>query len=414
MSEALIGRIPDHWETLSLGEVCARGGGDIQTGPFGSQLHASDYVPVGIPSVMPQNIGHNVIIEEDIARISPADARRLKRYLLAPGDIVYSRRGDVERRALVRPEQSGWLCGTGCLRIRPGTGADSRFLSYYLGHREVRAYIVRHAIGATMPNLNTQILSAVPIVLPPRPVQQAIGAMLGALDDKIAVNERVAAAIEGLAAAELSRLLSEFDPTAGWGLVRLGAIASINELAVRPKSSGHLRYIDISSVARGRIAWPDLISWDEAPSRARRGVSFGDTIWSTVRPGRRSYALILEHDPDLVASTGFAVITPTRIGPAYLYSVVTRDEFVNYLESVAEGSAYPAVGAERFADVLVPLPPESLLNDFEAEVMPLRSRAHAAERETLVLAKLRDALLPKLISGELRIRDAEKVVEEAV
>ncbi len=412
MSETLIGQIPEHWETLSLGELCARGGGDIQTGPFGSQLHASDYVRVGIPSVMPQNIGDNVIIEDGIARISPEDAKRLKRYLLAPGDIVYSRRGDVERRALVRAEQSGWLCGTGCLRIRLGTGANSRFLSYYLSHPEVRSYIVRHAIGATMPNLNTQILSAVPVVLPPRPVQQAIAVTLGALDDKIAVNERAAGTIDELAAAKLSLLLSKFDDAAGWRLVRLEDIASINELTVRPKSSGHLRYVDISSVSRGRIAWPYLIAWDEAPNRARRGVSFGDTIWSTVRPGRRSYALVLEQDPELVASTGFAVITPTRIGPAYLYSVVTRDEFVNYLESVAEGSAYPAVRAERFAAALVSLPPKSLLTDFEAEVMPLRSRAHAAERETLVLAKLRDTLLPKLISGELRIRDAERAVEE--
>jgi len=243
-------------------------------------------------------------------------------------------------------------------------------------------------------------------------VQQAIAVTLGALDDKIAVNERAAGTIDELAAAKLSLLLSKFDDAAGWRLVRLEDIASINELTVRPKSSGHLRYVDISSVSRGRIAWPYLIAWDEAPNRARRGVSFGDTIWSTVRPGRRSYALVLEQDPELVASTGFAVITPTRIGPAYLYSVVTRDEFVNYLESVAEGSAYPAVRAERFAAALVSLPPKSLLTDFEAEVMPLRSRAHAAERETLVLAKLRDTLLPKLISGELRIRDAERAVEE--
>src|SRR5262249_23606567 len=161
----------------TLGELCRSGGGDIQTGPFGSQLHASDYVSSGIPSVMPQNIGDNVIIEDGIARITPADAMRLSRYLLREGDIVYSRRGDVERRALVRPSQEGWLCGTGCLRVRPGTAADSRFLSYYLGHADVREWIVRHAIGATMLNLNTAILSIVPVTLPPRSVQMAIGGL---------------------------------------------------------------------------------------------------------------------------------------------------------------------------------------------------------------------------------------------
>src|SRR6266511_5967249 len=101
-AEELFGPVPEGWEWITLGDACRRGGGDIQTGPFGSQLHASDYVADGIPSIMPQNIGDNRIIESGIARITPADAQRLRRYLVRRGDIVYSRRGDVERRALVR------------------------------------------------------------------------------------------------------------------------------------------------------------------------------------------------------------------------------------------------------------------------------------------------------------------------
>src|SRR5579872_5792159 len=156
MVESLLGPIPDGWDNLPLAEVCRRGGGDIQTGPFGSQLHASDYVSAGIPSIMPQNIGDNRVLVDGIARITANDAERLSRYLVQPGDIVYSRRGDVERRALVRTAEDGWLCGTGCLRVRLGKGeADPIYCSYYLGHPEVRAWIVRHAVGATMPNLNT-------------------------------------------------------------------------------------------------------------------------------------------------------------------------------------------------------------------------------------------------------------------
>lgn len=113
---------PTHWEVTTLGEVCRRGGGFFQTGPFGSQLHASDYVPVGVPSIMPVNIGDNRVIANGIARIREEDAERLKRHRLRPGDVVYSRRGDVERRALIRRDQEGWLCGTGCLMIRLGEG----------------------------------------------------------------------------------------------------------------------------------------------------------------------------------------------------------------------------------------------------------------------------------------------------
>ena len=122
MADSLLGDVPSRWEQTTLGEVCRRGGGNIQTGPFGSQLHASDYVPSGIPSIMPVNIGDNRIIKEGIACVTEQDANRLSRHRVRPGDIIYSRRGDVERRALVRDTEEGWLCGTGCLKVRVGNG----------------------------------------------------------------------------------------------------------------------------------------------------------------------------------------------------------------------------------------------------------------------------------------------------
>lgn len=101
----------NEWVSTTLGELVDTFGGSVQTGPFGSQLHAADYVSEGIPSVMPKNIRIEEIDVEDIARISLSDAERLKKYLLAEGDIVYSRRGDVEKCALVTKNETNWLCG---------------------------------------------------------------------------------------------------------------------------------------------------------------------------------------------------------------------------------------------------------------------------------------------------------------
>ncbi|MBK7812959.1 MAG: restriction endonuclease subunit S [Rhodocyclaceae bacterium] len=99
------------WQQLSLGDIA-----DIQTGPFGSQLHAADYVDSGIPSIMPTNIGNRLEIRtEGIACIKEADAQRLERYLVRVNDVVYSRRGDVEKCAFITSRENGWLCGTGCL-----------------------------------------------------------------------------------------------------------------------------------------------------------------------------------------------------------------------------------------------------------------------------------------------------------
>lgn len=104
----------DDWKELTLGDVAS-----IQTGPFGSQLHASDYVTEGVPSIMPKNIGARLDIStDDIARIRESDAVRLTKYRIEKNDIVYSRRGDVEKCAFITSHQDGWLCGTGCIRVR--------------------------------------------------------------------------------------------------------------------------------------------------------------------------------------------------------------------------------------------------------------------------------------------------------
>lgn len=410
MTSSIIGPVPEDWETITLGELCERGGGNVQTGPFGSQLHASDYVASGIPSVMPKNIGENVILEKGIARIAPENAARLKKYQLAEGDIVYSRRGDVERRALVRPENSGWLCGTGCLRVRPGNSVESNFLSHYLGHPDVRLWIVRHAVGATMPNLNTKILNALPVTVPPRREQKAIARVLGALDDKIVVNERIAATIDTLVSAMYEDAIASTEAQE----LPLGEVADVNKLSTKPLTEGYLRYVDISSVGVGSYDWPERIKWADAPSRARRKASVGDTIWSTVRPNRRSHAFVLDDDSELVFSTGIAILSPKSIGPSTLYEATRISGFQTYLENVAEGSAYPAVRADQFKQAPLLLPGAFECKRFEKSAMRLRVRAHQAVLESRTLAALRDTLLPQLMSGKLRVRDAERIVEDAV
>src|SRR6266536_1690757 len=417
MSETLIGQIPEHWETLSLGELCTRGGGDIQTGPFGSQLHASDYVRVGIPSVMPQNIGDNVIIEDGIARISPEDAKRLKRYLLAPGDIVYSRRGDVQRRALVRAEQSGWLCGTGCLRIRLGTGANSRFLSYYLSHPEVRSYIVRHAIGATMPNLNTQILSAVPVVLPPRPVQQAIAVTLGALDDKIAVNERVAATALELAGAHYAGAASRWRDARP---VPLGEAARWLSGGT-PKTSepkywnGQVPWISASSL---HLPWID----DSPRKLTSIGVENGtravpaETIIFIVRGMslKSEFRIGITQREVAFGQDCKALIDNQGIDPYFLFYSIRR-RTVEVLKMVDEaGHGTGRLQSDRLARLIIPVPDSEEQEEITARLRPLSELSATRQRESGVLVELRDTLLPKLISGELRMRDAERAVEETV
>jgi type I restriction enzyme, S subunit len=391
---------------------------------------------------MPQNIGENRIVIEGIARITPADAHRLARHQLLPGDIVYSRRGDVERRALVREGETGWLCGTGCLRVRSGIGVvDSTYVSYYLGHPAVRGWVVRHAIGATMPNLNTAILSALPFVRPPTREQRGIAAVLSSLDDKIELNRRMNETLEAMAQALFKSWFVDFDPVRakaegrkpagmdaetaalfpdsfedsvlgeipqGWAAAPIADCVEMNgwNLGSRDVLES-IDYIEISEVSCGDIETIAHYQRGEEPSRARRRLRHGDTVLSTVRPDRRAYFLAL-HPPDqLVASTGFAVLTPRTAPWSFVHAAMTQSEVFDYLGRHADGGAYPAVSAELIGAWLVAMPSASgILDAFDKICAALYGRAECNRCEARTLAAIRDALLPKLLSGEIRVQEA--------
>lgn len=443
-AEPLLGQLPEGWEYTTLGAACEQGGGDIQTGPFGSQLHAADYVPSGVPSIMPQNIGDNRVVEDGIARITAADARRLSRYLVRRGDIVYSRRGDVERRALIREREDGWLCGTGCLRVRFGTaGVDPEYGSYYLGHPAVRNWVVRHAHGATMPNLNTSILAACPLVIPPKDEQRAIADVLGTLDDRIELNLRMNETLEATARTIFRSWFVNFDPVrakvagrdpgvsppiaelfpdgvddtraeqtpAGWRAASLADLAQLNpESWTRETRPDVLGYVDLSNIKWGRIEAVTTHTAATAPSRAQRVLRPGDTVVGTVRPGNGSYAFIT--DSGLTGSTGFAVLRPSRPEYAeFVYLAATDDENIQALAHLADGAAYPAVRPDAVLATPVIRPPDRVLARFAELSRPLFDAMAQNEQLSGVLAALRDTLLPKLMSGELRAPQSERILE---
>lgn len=134
----------------------------IQTGPFGSQLKANEYVPEGTPVVMPKDIQNGKILTEAIARVPQTVVDRLRHHALQVGDIVFARRGDLSKIALVESQEAGFLCGTGCLRLRPKSEVISSLLFKHLTKPEIIAWLNENAVGTTMLNLNTKIIGGIP------------------------------------------------------------------------------------------------------------------------------------------------------------------------------------------------------------------------------------------------------------
>jgi type I restriction enzyme S subunit len=158
---------------------------------------------------MPKDIVGRRVDANSTARIGLEDAERLSRHQLQVGDIVFSRRGDVEKHALIGEEERGWLCGTGCLLVRPGAQWNSPgYLSRSLGLPRTKQWLTQHAVGATMPNINTGILSAVPVLLPQSEVRLTFERITGVLDERISENIATAQTLVILRDTLLPRLIS--------------------------------------------------------------------------------------------------------------------------------------------------------------------------------------------------------------
>jgi type I restriction enzyme S subunit len=389
---------------MSISSVAASKG--LVGGPFGSSLVGNDYEVVGVPVIRGTNLGFGKYLGGSFVYVSEEKvARDLARNTAVPGDIVFTQRGTLGQVALVDDSAADeYVVSQSQMRLRVDPEvASTEFVYYACAAEAFFRQISDNAISTGVPHINLGILGRLTIPLPGLVTQQSIAEVLGALDGKIATNTVLSNVTDEYLATVLDALLCR-----GSADVPLATIANTNELTRKPIAGESIRYVDIAAVGVGTHIVPGPIDWDNAPGRARRALRRGDTLWSTVRPNRRSHSLNLSSDRDLIGSTGLAVLTPTTVGFAYLYEITKRAEFTSYLETVAEGSAYPAVRADRFGEAQVPLLPEAQLTAFESLAAPMREHLYSLSQENIQLAATRDALLPQLMSGKLSVKDAEK------
>ena len=194
----------------------------------------------------------------------------------------------------------------------------------------------------------------------------------------------------------------------GWEVTAVRSYASLNpETWSKRSQPTMIRYVDLSNTKWGRIEAMTTYLMSEAPSRARRVLRPGDTIVGTVRPGNGSYALVCEDG--LTGSTGFAVLRPLQEDYVTLvYLAATARESIYHLAQLADGGAYPAVKPEAVLSVPIMGPPDQVLGQFSQATLPLLRQFWALENESRALAALRDTLLPKLVSGEIRVSERMK------
>lgn len=405
-----------NWRRRALGELETETGGVIQTGPFGSQLHMSDYSDEGTPVVMPTNIRDMRIDPTDIARVGDEHVDRLVRHQLRPGDILYSRRGDVEKCALVTEHETGWLCGTGCLLVRvQGEHIDTRFLAYQLSTPAKRGWIRQHAVGLTMLNLNTGILREVPIELPDFKEQQRIAGVLGALDDKIDLLNHQRTLCRKLGLAYTERL------TRDSANVPLEYYTRSISRGVTPKyyKNEEETPIHVLNQRCVRDGWVSLNSARLMLPRRREKkaamAEFSDLLVNSTGQGTLGRVGRWSHQAPIYADSHMTIVKadPQRIYPILLPYLVFPLQ--SEIEQMAEGSTgQTELSPSNLGSLKVPFIRFEEQGTVAAQLLALEEMAHHCSIETRILAELRDTLLPELMSGRMRVDEAGCLVSEAL
>lgn len=381
---------------------------DIQTGPFGSQLHKEDYVTVGTPIVTVEHLGNRVFTEQNLPMVSDTDKERLNKYVLKKGDIVFSRVGSVDRCSYVDTAHDGWMFSGRCLRVRPNEELDTLFLYYYFCLEETKQFVRNIAVGATMPSINTKLLGEVPITYPDIDTQRKTAQVLAAIDDRIENNSKINDNLYAQARAIVKQWVVENEGS--YELLPLSEVAEINPDAYSPKEGWeYMNYLDTSSITDGCIGEIQRInpSVDKLPSRARRKVVPDDVVFSTVRPNQRHFGLISRPLPNMLASTGFAVIRSKNpaVCNELIYLCLTENAFIEKMQQLAEQSTstFPSIKPSDLGTCEIPCSKKIDSSDPTETLKAMFSLIATNQHENHVLAELRDTLLPQLMSGEIDV-----------
>ena len=185
---------------------------ELKTGPFGTQFRASEYVTEGIPVINVKNIGYGSLLVSGLDHVSENTLERLSEHKLQEGDIVFGRKGSVDRHCLIRKGQDGWMQGSDCIRVRfTDAIVYPEFVSYYLLTDAVKMKINNSAVGSTMASLNTDILGDIDIILPDCEEQKRIALILGTIDKKISNNNQINDYLEEMAKTIYNYWFIQFD-----------------------------------------------------------------------------------------------------------------------------------------------------------------------------------------------------------
>ncbi len=434
--------LPDDWSYAPL-DTCSQKGsityGVVQPG---SSLN------IGKPMIRVNNFRDRYLDLSDVMYIAPEIESKYSRTRLSGGEILLTVVGSVGQVVVVPKHLAGFNVARAVAVIHPLPHIEPEWIAICLRSPLSQYLLGSRANTTVQTTVNLKDVRALPIPLPPAAERRVIAEFLNALDDRITLLRETNTTLEAIAQALFKSWFVDFDPVRakmegrapegmdeataallpdgleesesgvvprGW---RIGTLADLSDLNPESwtarKHPQTVAYVDLANAKDNEISTITDFAFADAPSRARRVLRTGDTIVGTVRPGNRSFAFIHEPVDNLTGSTGFAVLRPSKVeNTEYVFLAATQDTSIEHLAHVADGGAYPAVRPDVVIGLSCVIPNAEVLQRFHEVTEPLLAKVAENQKQAQTLATLRDTLLPRLISGQLRLPKAQALVDAA-
>ncbi len=395
------------WKEVLLGELI-----EIVNGfAFKSNNFLTEKVENSLPVIKIKNVASGQVTLNDV-QYHIFDKNH-ERFLVERNDILIALTGNhphtltqvVGEVSLSKLDDKA-LLNQRVAKIKPKSKILNSFLYYFLKDDGTHDYLASQSAGsANQANISKKNIEDVPINLPSLSEQRAIASILSSLDDKIDLLHRQNKTLEQMAETLFRQWFVE-EAEEGWGEVKVGDFVKTNvNTANKSYPYDLIQYLDTGSLTNGRIEAIQEIELSDAPSRAKRLVEHNDVLISTVRPNQKHYGIIKNPAKNLVVSTGFCVISCQDIDPHFIYLLLTSNEMTEHLHAIAEGSTstYPSLKPSDIEAVEFLKPPQEKLSAFAEFAKKIWDKIDYNQIQISTLEKLRDTLLPKLLSGEIRL-----------
>lgn len=405
---------------VKLGDIAV-----LKTGPFGTQFSAKEYVESGIPVINVKNIGYGEINNAELDFIDEATRKRLSEHILKTGDIVFGRKGSVDRHAYIDERYDGWVQGSDCIRVRCLPEVNSKFVSHYLKLDHIKKTVNNSAVGSTMASLNTDILKDIVLELPSIEEQFKIEYTISLIEEKIRVNREINDNLVHQLQLYFDYWFNQFEfpdengnpykqsggslyadsksnriVPSGW---RIGSLSEIADIVMGQSPSGDT----YNESTYGMVFYQGSTDFGDIYPTTRlytthpcRMANINDTLLSVRAPvGTMNIAF-----EKCCIGRGLSAICGKNGNATFVrYLLKSNCWFFDNINN--SGTTFGSITKDVLFEMPVIIPTIEIISKFEDVAILYEGTIHENERQNRELTAFRNWLLPMLMNGQATIED---------